>query len=177
MAKQVDSVYGTALFNAGKEEGKLQLLLEQARGVIKALDENPELLRLLVHPEIEKDEKIAMIRNIFDGRTEDCLTGLLIAAVSKNHGDKLRAILTFFVKLTMEELGIGEAYVISAVELREEQKEAVLKKLIQTTGYKEMEMHYTVDEQIIGGLVIRIGGRVVDSSIKTQLTSLKKSLI
>jgi F-type H+-transporting ATPase subunit delta len=177
MAKQVDSTYGTALFEAGKEKNLLPVLLTQAREVMAALDENPDLTRVLTHPDIEKDEKCAMIQNIFDGRVEDVLTGLLLAAVNKNHGGRLSGILGFFVKLTMEELGIGEAYVTSAVELREEQKQEVCQKLIQTTGYKEMEMHYTVDGSIIGGLIIRIGDRIVDSSIQTQLASLKKSLI
>lgn len=177
MAKQVDSVYGTALFNTGKKEGKLILLMEQAKEVMKALDEHPEFMRLLIHPEIEKGEKTAMVQKIFDGRTDDALTGLLVAAVAKNHGDKLKAILKYFINITMEELGIGAAYVTSAVELKAEQKDAVLNKLLQTTGYKEMEMHYAVDKELIGGLVIRIGDRVLDSSIKTQLASLKKTLI
>lgn len=177
MAKQVESVYGTALFNAGKEEGTLKNLLGQAKEVILVLDQNPEFSKLLVHPEIGADEKAAMVRKVFDGRTDDALTGLLVAATQKNHGDKLKAILSYFVKIAMEELKIGAAYVTSAVELREEQKEAVFKKLLQTTGYQEMEMHYTVEPGIIGGLIIQIGDRVVDSSIKTQLDSLKKTLI
>ena len=58
-----------------------------------------------------------------------------------------------------------------------EQKKAVEEKLLSTTGYRSMEMNYETDESLIGGMVIRIGDRVVDSSIKTKLEVLKKSLL
>ena len=48
--------------------------------------------------------------------------------------------------------------------------------LIDTTGYVSMEMNYDIDESLIGGMVIRIGDRVVDSSIKSKLAGLKKEL-
>lgn len=71
---------------------------------------------------------------------------------------------------------IGAAYVTSAVELGAEQKAALEKRLLETTGYVQFEMHYDVDASLLGGMVIRIGDRVVDSSIKTRLYELKKEL-
>ena len=50
-------------------------------------------------------------------------------------------------------------------------------RLLDTTDYKKMEMHYNVDESLIGGMVVRIGDRVVDSSIKTKLNELQKELL
>ena len=64
----------------------------------------------------------------------------------------------------------------SAVELRDEQKAEIEKKLIDTTDYDSFEMTYVVDESLIGGLVIRIGDRVADSSIRTQLENLARDL-
>ncbi|MBQ8969760.1 MAG: F0F1 ATP synthase subunit delta, partial [Lachnospiraceae bacterium] len=72
--------------------------------------------------------------------------------------------------------GIGVAKVITPFALSETQKEAVRERLLATTRYSSMEMNYETDESLIGGMVIRIGDRVVDSSIKTRLESLRKSL-
>ena len=67
---------------------------------------------------------------------------------------------------------------VDSVRLAEEiQKEAVKKKLLDTTDYVSMEMNYGIDESLIGGMVIRIGDRVVDSSIKTKLEGLKRELV
>ena len=71
---------------------------------------------------------------------------------------------------------IGTAYVTSAVALTDEQKAAVEKRLLETTKYVQFEMHYSVDAELIGGMVIRIGDRVVDSSIKSKLYSLTREL-
>ena len=50
-------------------------------------------------------------------------------------------------------------------------------KLLTTTGFKEMEMHYQLKKELIGGMVIRIGDRVVDSSVQNKLDDLKKQLL
>ena len=67
--------------------------------------------------------------------------------------------------------------VASAVELRTEQKEKIREKLLATTKYQSLEITWKVDESLIGGLVIRIGDRVVDSSLKYKLDQLKSQLL
>ena len=57
------------------------------------------------------------------------------------------------------------------------QKEQIVSKLLATTGYQQMEMHYQEDKDLIGGMVIRIGDRIVDSSIRTKLEELQKQLM
>ena len=69
------------------------------------------------------------------------------------------------------------AFVTTPAELSEAQKKAVQEKLLATTRYSSMEMNYQTDESLIGGMVIRIGDRVVDSSIRSRLESLRKSLM
>ena len=75
-----------------------------------------------------------------------------------------------------EEKKIGRADVVTAVELSAEQKAKVEQKLLDTTKYETFEMNYSVDSSLIGGMVIRIGDRVVDSSIKTKLFELTREL-
>jgi F-type H+-transporting ATPase subunit delta len=66
--------------------------------------------------------------------------------------------------------------VSTAKELTKAQKEKVVSKLLATTQYTTLEVDYIVDSSLIGGMVIRIGDRVVDSSIKTKLDELAKDL-
>ena len=75
-----------------------------------------------------------------------------------------------------EEKRIGSARVVTTIELSEEQKEKVEQKLLKTTSYEQFEMNYEVDASLIGGMVIRIGDRIVDSSIRTKLYELSKNL-
>ena len=66
--------------------------------------------------------------------------------------------------------------ITTAMAMSDAQKEKVEKKLLETTKYESFEMCYHVDESLIGGMLIRIGDRVVDSSIKTKLYELSKEL-
>lgn len=64
----------------------------------------------------------------------------------------------------------------TAMELSDAQKAAVVKRLLETTKYVTFEMHYEVDSAIIGGMMIRIGDRVVDSTVRTKLYDLTREL-
>ena len=64
----------------------------------------------------------------------------------------------------------------SATELSDQQKKDIEAKLLATTSYVEFRMKYAVDKSLIGGMVIRIGDRVVDSSVKTKLETMAREL-
>ena len=67
--------------------------------------------------------------------------------------------------------------VTSAVELSAEQKAHAEAKLLETTAFVSLEVTYSVDPAILGGLVIRIGDRVVDSSVRTRLGEIRRDLM
>lgn len=176
MAKQVDITYGNALFELALEEGKLDSLYEEALALIQILKDNDDLIKLLSHPKVSKEEKLKIVTDTFDGKASDELTGLMVMVVEKGHVNELISILNYFVKQVKREKNIGVATVASAVELSESQKQAIEKRLIETTVYDTMEIDYSVDKALIGGLVIRIEDRVVDSSIKTKLENMSRTL-
>jgi F-type H+-transporting ATPase subunit delta len=116
------------------------------------------------------------MHQIFDQRVEKEMMSFLNIIVEKDRQNDMIPILEYFIQRVKEYKKIGTATVTSAVELRAEQKADLEKKLLETTPYEEFEMNYQVDPELIGGMVIRIGDRVVDSSIRTRLYELKKEL-
>lgn len=104
------------------------------------------------------------------------MVGLLRMIVDKDHFEELTGVLDYFIGRVKEFKNIGTAYVTTAMELSGAQKAAVEKRLLETTKYVKFDMHYAVDSAIIGGMVIRIGDRVVDSSIRTKLYDLTREL-
>ena len=176
MAKLVSKTYGDALFELALEEHHLDEILDDVIAAVQALNENPDLSRLMNHPKIDKEEKVKLIEDIFKGQVSDELVGLMRMIVEKDHYKEMMNVFTYFIDRVKEYKNIGTAYVTSAVELTDEQKAAVEKRLLETTKYVEFEMHYDVDAGLIGGMVIRIKDRVVDSSIKTKLYDLTREL-
>jgi F-type H+-transporting ATPase subunit delta len=176
MAKLVSKTYGDALFELALETDRLDDMLEEVKVVSQAICENEELTRLMNHPKIVKEEKIKLIEDIFKGRTSDELVGLMRMIVEKDHYNELDRVFVYFIDQVKEYRHIGTAYVTSAAELSGTQKQAVENRLLETTSYIRFEMHYETDADLIGGMVIRIGDRVVDSSIKNKLNSLTHEL-
>lgn len=177
MAKLISKTYGDALFELAVEEDKVDALLEEIGQLQQVLSENEEFGRLMNHPKIIKEEKIQVAKNVFGGRLSDELLGFLIIIISKDRYRDIDAILDYFVAEVKQYKGIGVATVTTAVPLREEQCRKIERRLLDTTSYTKMEMNYLLDKSLIGGMVIRIGDRVVDSSINTKLNELQKELL
>ena len=166
MAKLVSQTYGEALFELANEQDKIDVFTEEIDVISEVLAQNPDFSKLMNHPKIDKENKLEIVDNVFLGRI-----------VTKGRYADLDSILQYFRNAVKEEKGIGVAYVKSAAALSDRQKKQIEEKLLETTKYTAMEMHYSTDAAIIGGLVIRIGDHVVDSSIATKLNELKKQLM
>ena len=108
---------------------------------------------------------------------EVCALCGIFTVVDKARQTEIPAIFRYFIARVKEMKGVGIAQVSTAVELSEAQKAQVESRLLETTAYKSFEMSYRVDPSLIGGMVIRIGDRVVDSSIKNRLNDLRKQLL
>jgi F-type H+-transporting ATPase subunit delta len=177
MAKLVSTTYADALFETGTEENTIDTLYDEALAVRQILKENPDFLRLMNHPKILREEKEQIMESVFKGRLSDEFTGFLKIIVANKRYSDIEAIIGQFILKVKEYKHIGVAHVTTPIELNDRQKEAVRNKLLDTTDYVSMEMNYEIDESLIGGMVIRIGDRVVDSSIKTKLEGLTRELI
>ena len=176
MAKLVSQTYGEALFEAAVEEGTMDSLMEEVQAVLAIFHENEEYIKLLNHPKIPMEEKISLLESAFKGKVSNQLAGLLATVVEKGRFSEVEGILNFFVDKVREYKKIGTAYVTSATPLTDSEKADVEKRLLETTSYKSFRISYETDKSLIGGMVIRIGDRVVDSSIRTKLANMAKDL-
>lgn len=176
MAKLVSKTYGEALFDLCLENQSVDVTESEIKAVKEAFASDADLYKFLNHPKITKEEKVALIEKVFKGHVSDEVTGFLVIIVEKGRYGQINEIFDYFLAKVLEYHKIGIAKVTSAVALTEKQKQDIVAKLLATTSYVQFEMEYQVDASIIGGLIIRIGDRVVDSSIQTKLKNLSKNL-
>lgn len=177
MAKLISKTYGEALYELAVEEGKEDVLLSEIQSLKEILSENPDFSKLMNHPRILKEEKEEVLDRVFKDKVSDELVGFLHLIIQKDRYSDLDAILDYFIDEIKKKKGIGVAYVTTAIVLSDEKRKEVEEKLLETTSFHQMEMHYQVDDTLIGGMVIRIGDRVVDSSIATKLNEIKRQLL
>ena len=177
MAKLVGATYGEALFELAVEEGREEDFLSEVTQLREILSENPDFGKLMNHPKVLKEDKLAVLDEVFKGRISEELVGFLRLIISKDRYGEIDSILDYFIDEMKRIRGIGVAYVTTAFHLSEAKKSEVEQKLLSTTSFTRMEMHYQVDEDLIGGMVIRIGDRVVDSSVRSKLSGLERELL
>ncbi len=184
MAKLVSKVYGDALFSAVREGASdpaqekecVKRLYEDILALKQVFLENPDFLEILGHPDIPTEEKYALLERVFGGKLEENLYGLLKLLIEKEHIGQVESVLDYVITLYKDYMGIGVVYVTTPMELGAAQKREIEEKILKTTEFKTLEMNYAVDPDIIGGIVIRIGDRVVDASVATRLDKMTRQL-
>lgn len=176
MAKLVSKVYGDAYVSVVSEKNNLIDALEEIKSVKNILLENVEIIKLLDSPKMDDEEKIDFIKGIFENHISVDSMGFLLTIIEKKRQAELLPILDYVIDCVKELLLIGKATVTTALPLDDSKKERIVDELLKSSHYKSLEAEYVVDESIIGGIVIRIGDRVVDSSVKTRIDKMRKML-
>lgn len=175
MAKLVSKVYGDALFSLAVEEEKLDSLWDEVKAVRSAVLSNPEFLEVMCHPEMTQDKKLKLLEEIFGGQSDD-IKGFLNVLVRKGRFGEIISVLDYFDERAKEYKKIGVVDVAAPLPLSDSQKTEIENRLLQVTGYETLEMHYRLEESLLGGMVIRIGDRILDNSIRAKIDAMSREL-
>ena len=153
------------------------MFMDETLGLIEVIQTNTDFTQFMNHPKIPKEDKVNVVKNVFENRISKELIGFLITIIEKDRYNEIEAILREFIFKIKEYSNIGRAYVTTAIALKDKEKNDIETRLLATTRYKTIECIYDVDQSLIGGMVIKMGDRVVDSSIRTKLGKLQKELL
>ena len=177
MAKLVSKTYAQALFELAVEEERTSAFLEEASGLLEIIRANAEFRQFMNHPKIQKEDKLEVVQNVFRDKVSKEMLGFLVTIVEKDRYAEIETILEDFIASVKEYSNIGTAYVTTAIAINDQEKQDIESRLLATTRYKTIECIYDVDNSLIGGMVIKMGDRVVDSSIRTKLDKLQRELL
>ncbi len=176
MAKLVAEVYADALFELANELDKVDDYYEEFTEIANLLKEQPDFFEVLKAPKISKVEKKQLMDTIFANELDTYLLNFLKVVIDKNRANQFVAIYQEFRDMYRDAGKVESAYITSAVELTEEQKQSLHANLEKSTK-KKIEAEYSVDPSLIGGLVIRIGYQMIDHSVFKEINDLKGMLI
>lgn len=165
------------MFSLAVEKDQLDDIWEEVRMIRQAVSDNEDFLPVLCHPEMTQEKKLTVLDDIFKGKLSDDTMGFLNVLVRKGRLGEILPILDYFDEQAKEYSGIGVVSVSTPMALSDNQKEQVEKKLLEVSEYETLEMNYQVDESLLGGMVIRIGDRVLDNSIRSKLDAMSRQLI
>jgi F-type H+-transporting ATPase subunit delta len=170
----VARVYAEALFEAGKDKGKLDSLQSQLAQFADAVDRSRDLQVFLFSPYLSSaDKKEGLRRAISDAEPE--LTNFLDLLVEKHRMPEIFRIRRELDELWKKENRRLDVTVVSAVELDPEVVARIGQEVERQTG-EAVELSSRVDDGILGGIVLKVGNMVLDASIRSRLEKLRKTV-
>ena len=168
--------YASALFDLADENNALDDVAKDLGLLQELIDESDDLSRMIKSPIISRDEQTRSMMAISDRGKFSDLTKKFIGLISSNRRlFAVRGIIDDYLTILSSKRGEITADVVSAVPLSKDQEGKLLEKLDSiVTG--EVSLRLNVDPGLLGGLVVKIGSRMVDSSISSKLQRLRLAM-
>ena len=167
-------MYARALFDAALGEKRLEPVREQLQQLVEAEAAVPELRELLRNPQLDPRSKRAALEDLLSG-ADELLRSFLLVLVDKGRARQLEEIAREFERLAAEQEGIVRAELTTAVELSDAEAKKLLKQIEQASGQK-VEATRSVDPDLIGGMILQVGSRRLDASVRGRLERLRREL-
>lgn len=168
MSSAVGKRYARALFEVASERGKIDQVEADLGAIVQAVLQNDDLSKIMHHPHIASDAKIKLVDELFKSHVGEESYHFLSVLIQNGREALLADIYRSFVKLANDARGIAEATVTSAKPLTDEEQAELAEKFGQTLN-KKLRLTAVVDPSILGGIIVKIGDRLYDGSLKTKL--------
>ena len=165
--------YGSALYDLASEKKCIDSILNDFEVAEKVLKESSELRQVIRSPLVNSDEKLNILLKIFSQSNLHDLTTTFLKVLSDNKRiSNLISIILQFKKINSEKRGDITADITSADELSEDEKNNITNQLKNSLGQK-LSLNFDVDKDIIGGLIVKVGSKMIDTSIASKINKLK----
>ena len=171
----IGTEYGNALFLLAREENNLDEVAEALEGCSKLFDEEPMYVDFLATPGIPIEERVGAVGGAFHGRVPDCVSDFICLLTEKGYIRSFPDCQAEFEKQynLLRRISIAEAY--SARELSEDECKKLKSRLEASTG-RRIKLRTRVDETIVGGMIVKIDGRLYDGSLRSRITEILEEM-
>ena len=168
--------YATALFDLAAEQNAIDTVLADLDTLATMIDDSDDLSRLVRSPVVAQvDQASAMAALVAKAGMTSLVANFVGTVVDNGRLSDLRLMIGQFNLLVSQFKGEIAAEVTSATKLNADQISSIEKSLAAAVG-REVQLSTNVDPGVLGGLVVRVGSRMIDFSLRTQLNNLQLSL-
>ncbi len=168
--------YAEALFQAGERAGETERYADLIEALAGAIRSDDHIREVLISPRVPKPTKHQILARALSRYAPERFIKFLAAVVKRGRQGIIVAISEEYLSLMDAKLNRIHAGVVLAREPDVEFQELIRRKLSEVFG-KEVIAHYRADPEILGGLIVRIGDRIMDGSVRRRMTSLRRQLL
>ncbi len=168
--------YAAALYDLASDRRELDSVVDQMASLGRLIDQSEPMRRLLGSPLIDVAQGRAAIGAVLEGQGFGKTVTDFVSVIANNRRlSALRSIVTAFATLVADKRGVVTASVASAHPLSDVQREQLRARLIEA-GFGNVNILESVDPTLLGGLVVRVGARLYDTSLKSRLQRLQYAM-
>ncbi|GAA4720738.1 F0F1 ATP synthase subunit delta [Brevibacillus fulvus] len=160
--------YARALFEVAKERGLIDQMETELNDIVSVVNQSEDLNKILMHPHISADSKKQLFKDLFAAHVTAEVMNLLDVLFDSGRETELAAIVAAFIQQANEERGIADAVVTVAKPISEEEQARISEQFGKLV-HKKLRIQTVIDPSILGGVVVKIGDRLYDGSIKSKL--------
>ena len=165
--------YASALYDLASEKKLVDVVLDDLLFIQSMIKNNKDLKLVIKSPLIKSNDKLEILQNILKSKNPNELSLTFLKVLSKNKRfQKTVDIIAQFKNINAQKRGDVLADITSAEKLSNEQQDNIKEQLRTILGDK-LSLSYKVDEQIIGGLIIKVGSKMIDTSLSNKINKLK----
>jgi F-type H+-transporting ATPase subunit delta len=176
VARTVEDIYGLALVEMAEKAGTLDAVADEVQELSKLLANEPQLMKLLGNQVLGTSEKAGSIQRLFKGQISDLVYNFIQTVNRKGRMDKLPGIFKSVMRIIDQRNGIVEVDAYVATELSSDALDSLAQKIGAAIS-RNVILNQKVDANLIGGLKLRVGDKLIDGSIATQLKLLERKII
>lgn len=175
VSSEIGEPYAQALMSLAQQNDLADSFGETFRALESLLSESQEFKDFVLNPVIKSEDKKAVMKQVM-GDANPYLINFIMLLVDKRRIVFLEAIVEQYLTLLRKLNQIVLAEVISAQELSDEQKGKIVEKVRGIVEARDVELKTSVDPNLIGGVIIKVGSKVIDASLRGQLRRISVSL-
>jgi F-type H+-transporting ATPase subunit delta len=168
--------YAAALYGLADEQGALDAAVADMEGLQRLIERSADFRRLIGSPLIDVVQSRRAAMAVLEAEGIGKIVHDFVGVITANRRlAALPQIITAFTALVAQRRGVVTAFVASAHPLTEVQRQSLRARLIEA-GYGRVNMQETIDPALLGGLVVKIGARLYDTSLKSRLQRLQYAM-
>ena len=169
----VSDRYASALYDLAAEKKLVDPVVEDLSNLKNILKDNKELSLVVKSPLITSNDKLNIFESLLKKINANELTSTFLKVIQKNKRfSNLASIITQFMNINSQKRGDVLADITSADELNDEQKNNITNQLKSILGDK-LSLSFDVDKNIMGGLIVKVGSKMIDTSLANKINKLK----
>ncbi|SRR5690554_442657 len=172
---QIARRYARALYEEARRQSNLETVDADIELIGESLESAPQLKSLFLSPVISRDKKEAVVSQLFKGRVSDLTLRFMQLLIAKQREDQFPDVVRSYRSMRDEELGVVRAEARVAAPLSEADERQLVTALERLTG-KIVRIEVSQQEDLLGGVIVRIGDTVYDGSVRNQLARLREQM-